>query len=42
MIQRKLMATLPAIVLTLTGQVTAADPDISILTNSGSLERLGP
>ena len=40
MIQRKLMATLPAIVLTLTGQVTAADPDISILTNSGSLERL--
>jgi len=40
MIHRKLMATLPAIVLTLTGQVTAADPDINILTNSGSLERL--
>ena len=40
MIHRKVTATLPAIVLTLTGLVMAADPNINILRNSGSLERL--
>jgi DNA-binding beta-propeller fold protein YncE len=40
MIHGKVTATLPAIVLTLTGLVMAADPDINILKNSGSLERL--
>src|SRR5260370_27126411 len=40
MIHRKVSATLPAMVLTLTGLVIAADPDISILKNNGSLDRL--
>jgi DNA-binding beta-propeller fold protein YncE len=40
MIHRKVTATLPAIVLTLTGLAMAAEPDINILKNSGSLERL--
>ena len=41
MIHCKVTATLPAIVLTLTGLVMAADPDINVLMrNSGSLERL--
>ena len=40
MIHRNATATLPAIVLTLTGLVTAAGQDIDILKNSGSLQRL--
>ena len=40
MIQRKVKAALPAMVLTLTSLVMAADPDINILKNSGSLDRL--
>jgi DNA-binding beta-propeller fold protein YncE len=40
MIHRTLIAALPAIGLTLTGLAMAADPDINILKNSGSLERL--
>src|SRR6202049_3936183 len=40
MIHRKLSATLPAMVLTLTSLVIAADPDINTLKNSGSLDRL--
>ncbi len=40
MIHRKVIATLPAIVWTLTGLVMAADPDTNILKNSGALERL--
>ena len=40
MIQRKLTAAFPAIVLTLTGVVIAADPYNNFLKNSGSLERL--
>ena len=34
------MTILPAMVLTLTSLVMAADPDINILKNSGSLDRL--
>ena len=40
MITRKVTASLPAMVLTLTSLVMAADPDINILKNSGSLDRL--
>src|SRR6266446_7248637 len=40
MIHCKVTATLPAMVLTLTTLVIAADPDINILKNSGSLDRL--
>jgi hypothetical protein len=40
MIHRNATATLPAIVLTLTGLVMAADSDINILKNSGFLGRL--
>jgi hypothetical protein len=40
MIQRKVSATLPAIVLGLASLVIAADPDINILKNNGSLDRL--
>jgi DNA-binding beta-propeller fold protein YncE len=40
MIQHKLTTKLPAIVLTVTGLAMAAEPDINILRNSGSLERL--
>src|ERR1700682_4047394 len=40
MILCKVTATLPAMVLTLTSLVSAADPDISILKKSGSLGRL--
>jgi DNA-binding beta-propeller fold protein YncE len=36
----KLTTTLPAMVLTLTGLLMAADPEIGVLKNSGSLERL--
>ena len=40
MIHRKVAATLPAMVLTLTSLVIAADPDANILKNNGSLDRL--
>jgi DNA-binding beta-propeller fold protein YncE len=40
MIQRRVTVTLTAMVLTLTGLVTAADPDVNILKNTGSLQRL--
>src|ERR1700677_3935260 len=40
MTQRKVTATLPAMVLILASLVMAADPDINILKNSGSLDRL--
>ena len=40
MIHRKVMAALPMMVLTLTSLVMAADPDINVLKNSGSLDRL--
>ncbi len=40
MIHPKVPATLPAMVLTLTSLVMAADSDINILKNSGSLDRL--
>jgi DNA-binding beta-propeller fold protein YncE len=40
MIHSKLSATLPAMVLTLTGLLIAADSDINILKNSGSLDQL--
>ncbi len=40
MIHRKVSAILPAMVLTLTSVAIAADPDINILKNSGSLDRL--
>ena len=37
---RKMMATLPAMLLALTSLAMAADPDVNILKNSGSLDRL--
>jgi hypothetical protein len=37
---RKLSATLPAVILTLTGLLTAADPANDALKNTGSLDRL--
>src|SRR6516225_6986525 len=37
---RKPSVLLPAMVLTITGLVIAADPDITALKNSGSLDRL--
>jgi len=40
MIHRKMAAALPAMVLTLSTLVIAADPDINILKNNGSLDRL--
>jgi DNA-binding beta-propeller fold protein YncE len=40
MIYRKMWATLPAMLLTLTALAMAADPDINVLRNNGSLERL--
>src|ERR1041385_7347138 len=40
MIHLRLTTTLAAAGLTLTGLLAAADPDISILRNNGSLERL--
>jgi DNA-binding beta-propeller fold protein YncE len=40
MLHRKVTAKLPAILLTLTGLVMAADPDTTVLKNSGSLDRL--
>jgi hypothetical protein len=40
MIHRKLTTKLPAMVLTLTGLIMAAESNINILTNNGSLERL--
>src|ERR1700681_3308649 len=40
MIHRKLTAILPAMVLTLTSLVIAADPDINVLKTNGSLDRL--
>jgi DNA-binding beta-propeller fold protein YncE len=40
MIQRKVTATVPAMALALASLVMAADPDINILKNSGSLDRL--
>src|SRR3984885_7123238 len=40
MIYRKMWATLPAMLVTLTAPAMAADPDINVLTNNGSLERL--
>lgn len=40
MIHRKMTALLPAMVLTLAGLAMATDPDINILKNSGSIDRL--
>jgi DNA-binding beta-propeller fold protein YncE len=40
MIRHNVTTTLPVMVLTLTGLAMAADPDIKVLTSSGSLERL--
>jgi hypothetical protein len=40
MIHRRVSATLPALVLTLSSLVIAADPDINVLKNNGSLDRL--
>jgi len=40
MILRKVSAILPAMVLTLTSLVIAADPDINVLKTNGSLDRL--
>jgi len=37
---RKVMATLPAMALAMTGVLMAADADVNILKNSGSLDRL--
>ena len=37
---RKVMVTLPAMVLTMTALVMAADPGADILKSSGSLDRL--
>jgi len=34
------MATLPAMALAMTGLMMAADADVNILKNSGSLDRL--
>jgi hypothetical protein len=36
----KILATLPAMILTITALLSAADPDINVLKNSGSLDRL--
>ena len=40
MIDRKFTATLPAMILTLTSLLVAADTDTGVLNKSGSLERL--
>ena len=40
MLHRKISAALPAAILTITGLLTAADPSLNVLKNSGSLDRL--
>src|SRR5580700_4297775 len=40
MTPRNVTASLPAMVLTVTSLVMAADPDITLLKNSGALDRL--
>ena len=40
MMRNKIMAALPAMALTLASVAMAADPDINVLKNSGSLDRL--
>jgi hypothetical protein len=40
MIHRKVMATLPAMMMVLSGLALADDPDINVLKNNGSLDRL--
>ena len=40
MISRKVPALLPAMLLAMTSLAIAADPDINVLKNNGSLDRL--